>query len=81
MWSMWPSCACTLTLQLLAPPLLPPRAPPPPTQGSIPLHWPLVNRPGLMLERLGRKELEAKRLEDDQRCVRGPWWGLPACLV
>ena len=36
-------------------------------QGSSPLHWPLVAAPGLMLERLGRKEMEAKRLEDDAR--------------
>lgn len=32
-----------------------------------PLHWPLVNKPGHMLEQLGRKEMEKKRLEDARR--------------
>ncbi|GLC41262.1 hypothetical protein PLESTB_001081600 [Pleodorina starrii] len=36
-------------------------------RGSHPLHWPLVVAPGSMLERLGRREMEAKRLEDDRR--------------
>ncbi|EFJ45148.1 molecular chaperone, partial [Volvox carteri f. nagariensis] len=35
--------------------------------GSHPLHWPLVVTRGSMLERLGRREMEAKRLEDDRR--------------
>jgi hypothetical protein len=33
-------------------------------QGAVPLHWPLVNAPGHMLEVLGRQELEKKRQED-----------------
>lgn len=36
-------------------------------QGSHALHWPLVLSPGTLVERLGRRELEAKRLEDDRR--------------
>ncbi|GIL50768.1 hypothetical protein Vafri_6909 [Volvox africanus] len=36
-------------------------------RGSHPLHWPLVVAHGSMLERLGRREMEAKRLEDDRR--------------
>jgi hypothetical protein len=30
----------------------------------VPLHWPLVNAPGHMMEVLGRQELEKKRQED-----------------
>ena len=33
-------------------------------RGATPLHWPLVDAPGRMLELLGRQELERKRLED-----------------
>ncbi|KAI8472213.1 MAG: hypothetical protein J3K34DRAFT_519969 [Monoraphidium minutum] len=33
-------------------------------KGGAPLHWPLVDAPGRMLELLGRQELERKRLED-----------------
>jgi hypothetical protein len=43
-------------------------------QGSHPLHWPLVVADGSMLERLGRKELEAKRLEDDRRWALVLMW-------
>ena len=45
------------------------RAPPPPSprpparQGDTPLHWPLVNSDH-MQERLGRRELERKRVDD-----------------
>ncbi|MEW5319838.1 MAG: hypothetical protein WDW38_010963 [Sanguina aurantia] len=35
-------------------------------KGAVALHWPVVNSPH-MLEKLGRRELEAKRLEDDAR--------------
>jgi curved DNA-binding protein CbpA/HSP20 family molecular chaperone IbpA len=31
------------------------------------LHWPLINKPGHMLEQLGRKEMEKKRIEDAKR--------------
>lgn len=33
-------------------------------QGAWGSHWPLVNAPGSMAERLGRQEFERKRLED-----------------
>jgi DnaJ domain/B-box zinc finger len=33
-------------------------------KGRVPLHWPLVHAPGRMVEVLGRRELEAKRLQD-----------------
>lgn len=33
-------------------------------QGSVPLHWPLVNSPGRMIEQLGKQEFEQKRKED-----------------
>lgn len=33
-------------------------------QGSVPLHWPLVNAPGRMVEQLGKQEFEQKRKED-----------------
>jgi len=36
-------------------------------KGEFGLHWPLVNKPGHMLEQLGRKEMEKKRLEDARR--------------
>ncbi|KXZ42769.1 hypothetical protein GPECTOR_119g400 [Gonium pectorale] len=36
-------------------------------RGKHPMHWPVVSTPGAMLERLGRQEMEAKRLEDDRR--------------
>jgi len=36
-------------------------------KGKFGLHWPLVNKPGMMLEQLGRKEMEKKRLEDAKR--------------
>eukprot|EP00879_Flechtneria_rotunda_P012256 GHRR01012801.1.p1 GENE.GHRR01012801.1~~GHRR01012801.1.p1 ORF type:complete len:589 (+),score=229.63 GHRR01012801.1:1517-3283(+) len=35
-------------------------------KGSFPLHWPLVNSPGRMVEQLGKQELELKRKEDGQ---------------
>lgn len=34
------------------------------TQGAFPMHWPLVNAPGSMLEKMALKELEAKKRED-----------------
>lgn len=40
------------------------------SKGAVALHWPVVNSPH-MLEKLGRRELEAKRLEDDARYVPG----------
>jgi hypothetical protein len=48
----------------------------------VALHWPLVNRPGSLLEQLGKRELELKRQHDGEaykqaqpsyRCVR--WTG------
>lgn len=36
----------------------------PPSPGAVPLHWPLVDAPGRMVELLGRQELERKRIED-----------------
>ncbi len=36
-------------------------------KGCYGLHWPLVNKPGMMLEQLGRKQMEKKRLEDAKR--------------
>jgi hypothetical protein len=33
-------------------------------RGTAPLHWPLVDAPGRLVELLGRQELERKRLED-----------------
>jgi len=37
-------------------------------QGSVPLHWPLVNAPNRMVEQLGRQELEFE--------AQGRWLGL-----
>ena len=36
-------------------------------KGEFGLHWPLVNKPGHMLEQLGRTEMEKKRIEDARR--------------
>ncbi len=37
------------------------------------MHWPLVLSAGSLVERLGRRELKAKRLEDDRRwAARAP---------
>ena len=33
-------------------------------KGRWPLHWPMVNTPGRMVEELGRREMEKKRIED-----------------
>ncbi|KAF6254987.1 hypothetical protein COO60DRAFT_1641921 [Scenedesmus sp. NREL 46B-D3] len=33
-------------------------------KGDVPLHWPLVDSPGRLLQQLGQQELEAKRKED-----------------
>jgi hypothetical protein len=54
-----------------APPQLPPQLPPLPCcsslpQGDFPLHWPLVNSDH-MRDRLGKRELERKRVEDASR--------------
>ena len=38
-------------------------------QGEFALHWPLINS-SHMRTRLAQRELEAKRLEDAQRCAR-----------
>jgi len=38
-------------------------------RGALPLHWPMVNAPGRMLELLGRQELEKKRIEDGRAAV------------
>lgn len=35
-------------------------------QGSFPLHWPLINSDH-MRTKLAKRELERKRIEDDQR--------------
>jgi len=36
-------------------------------KGRFGLHWPVVNQPGKLARELGRRELEAKRLEDAER--------------
>ncbi|WIA39722.1 hypothetical protein OEZ86_005784 [Tetradesmus obliquus] len=33
-------------------------------KGDVPLHWPLVDSPGRLLQQLGQQELEAKRKQD-----------------
>lgn len=41
-------------------------------QGSFPLHWPLINSDHMRVK-LAKRELEKKRIEDDQRsapCVK-----------
>lgn len=50
LWPLLHGCRCCCCCLLL--------------QGSVPLHWPLVNAPGRMVEQLGRQELELKRKED-----------------
>ena len=36
-------------------------------KGKYPLHWPLVNTPGKMIEELGKRELEQKKIEDAKK--------------
>ncbi|CAG9461576.1 unnamed protein product [Pedinophyceae sp. YPF-701] len=36
-------------------------------RGAWGLHWPTVDRPGMMLERLGKQEYEKKRIDDARR--------------
>lgn len=47
-------------------------------RGAAPLHWPLVDAPGRLAELLGRRELEAKRIEDGRArlllAVTGQRW-------
>ena len=38
-------------------------------KGKWPLHWPLVNTPGRMVEELGKRELEQKRIEDAKQML------------
>ena len=40
-------------------------------QGTFQLHWPLINSDHMRV-RLAQRELEQKRIEDGNRCLRHP---------